>query len=160
MIFGCRYFVANNDKENLEKIDSKVDETIFLSYSLILHCISTNNTTSTITPLQPLSSLSFIEIKIRFPPSNSFEINIILKYLISLSWDWDKFSSDALFFDIVTIYICYSIIIIYLPKFVSLYTSFQLLGFLGGFNFLIREWISITSCCTILVARNSIQSLN
>jgi len=33
-IFGCTCFVLNNGKENLGKFDSKVDEAIFLGYSL------------------------------------------------------------------------------------------------------------------------------
>ena len=33
-IFGCTCFVLKNGKENLEKFDSKVDEAIFLGYSL------------------------------------------------------------------------------------------------------------------------------
>ena len=33
-IFGCKCFVLNNGKENLGKFDSKVDEAIFLGYSL------------------------------------------------------------------------------------------------------------------------------
>ena len=30
--FGCKYFVLNNDKDHLEKFDSKADEGIFLGY--------------------------------------------------------------------------------------------------------------------------------
>ena len=33
-IFGCTCFILNNGKENLGKFDSKVDEEIFLGYSL------------------------------------------------------------------------------------------------------------------------------
>ena len=32
-IFDCRYFILNNSKERLEKIDAKSDEAIFLGYS-------------------------------------------------------------------------------------------------------------------------------
>ena len=32
-IFGCKYFIHNNDKDNLEKFDAKADEGIFLGYS-------------------------------------------------------------------------------------------------------------------------------
>ena len=32
-IFGCKCFVHNNDKDNLEKFDAKADEGIFLGYS-------------------------------------------------------------------------------------------------------------------------------
>ena len=31
--FGCKCFIYNNDKDNLEKIDPKSDERIFLGYS-------------------------------------------------------------------------------------------------------------------------------
>ena len=34
LIFGCKYFVLNNDKESLGKFDAKADEAIFLGYSL------------------------------------------------------------------------------------------------------------------------------
>ena len=30
--FGCKYFILNNDKDHLEKLDSKADEGIFLGY--------------------------------------------------------------------------------------------------------------------------------
>jgi len=33
-VFGCKCFVLNNGKDNLGKFDSKVDESIFLGYSL------------------------------------------------------------------------------------------------------------------------------
>ena len=33
-IFGCRYFILNNDKDKLEKLDTKFDEAIFLDYSI------------------------------------------------------------------------------------------------------------------------------
>ena len=33
-LFGCKYFVLNNGKENLGKFDAKSDEGIFLGYSL------------------------------------------------------------------------------------------------------------------------------
>jgi len=33
-VFGCKYFVLNNDKDNLGKFDAKSDEGIFLGYSL------------------------------------------------------------------------------------------------------------------------------
>jgi len=29
-VFGCKYFILNNEKENLDKFDSKVDEETFL----------------------------------------------------------------------------------------------------------------------------------
>ena len=32
-IFGCKCFVHNNDKDNLDKFDAKADEGIFLGYS-------------------------------------------------------------------------------------------------------------------------------
>ena len=32
-VFGCKCFIHNNDKDNLEKIDPKFDEGIFLGYS-------------------------------------------------------------------------------------------------------------------------------
>ena len=32
-IFGCKYFIHNNKKDNLCKFDAKVDESIFLGYS-------------------------------------------------------------------------------------------------------------------------------
>jgi len=32
--FGCKCFILNNGKSNLGKFDSKVDEGIFLGYSL------------------------------------------------------------------------------------------------------------------------------
>ena len=32
-IFGCKYCVLNNGKDNLEKFDAKSDEAIFLGYS-------------------------------------------------------------------------------------------------------------------------------
>jgi len=32
--FGCKCFILNNEKCNLDKFDSKVDEGIFLGYSL------------------------------------------------------------------------------------------------------------------------------
>ena len=32
-VFGCKYFVLNNEKDNLRKFDTKSDEAIFLSYS-------------------------------------------------------------------------------------------------------------------------------
>lgn len=32
-IFGCKCFILNNGKDNLEKFDTKVDEGIFLGYS-------------------------------------------------------------------------------------------------------------------------------
>ena len=31
--FGCKYYILHNGKDNLEKFDSKSDETIFLGYS-------------------------------------------------------------------------------------------------------------------------------
>ena len=31
--FGCKCYILNNDKNNLEKFDSKADEAIFLGYS-------------------------------------------------------------------------------------------------------------------------------
>lgn len=34
-IFGCKCFVLNNDKDNLNKFDEKSDQGIFLGYSLI-----------------------------------------------------------------------------------------------------------------------------
>jgi len=33
-VFGCKYFVHNNGKDNLGKFDSKADDAIFLGYSL------------------------------------------------------------------------------------------------------------------------------
>lgn len=33
-IFGCKFFILNNDKSNLGKFDEKSDEGIFLGYSL------------------------------------------------------------------------------------------------------------------------------
>jgi len=33
-VFGCKYFVLNNSKDNLGKFDAKSDEAIFLGYSL------------------------------------------------------------------------------------------------------------------------------
>lgn len=33
-IFGCKFFVFNNDKDNRGKFDEKFDEGIFLGYSL------------------------------------------------------------------------------------------------------------------------------
>ena len=33
--FGCKCFIRNNDKDNLEKFDPKSDEKIFLGYSII-----------------------------------------------------------------------------------------------------------------------------
>ena len=32
--FGCKCFVLNNNKDNLEKFDAKLDEAIFLDYSI------------------------------------------------------------------------------------------------------------------------------
>jgi len=32
--FGCKCFILNNGKSNLDKFDSKTDEDIFLGYSL------------------------------------------------------------------------------------------------------------------------------
>ena len=32
-VFGCKCFVLNNEKDNLEKFDAKSDEAIFLGYS-------------------------------------------------------------------------------------------------------------------------------
>lgn len=32
-VFGCKYFVLNNGKDNLEKFDAKSDEAILLGYS-------------------------------------------------------------------------------------------------------------------------------
>ena len=32
-IFGCKYFILNNKKDNLKKFDAKLDEDIFLGYS-------------------------------------------------------------------------------------------------------------------------------
>ena len=32
-VFGCKYYVLNNGKDNLEKFDLKSDKTIFLGYS-------------------------------------------------------------------------------------------------------------------------------
>ena len=32
-IFGCRFFIHNNSKDNLKKFDAKLDEDIFLGYS-------------------------------------------------------------------------------------------------------------------------------
>ena len=32
-VFRCKYFVLNNEKDNLEKFDAKSDEAIFLGYS-------------------------------------------------------------------------------------------------------------------------------
>ena len=32
-IFGCKYFILNNEKDNLGKFDAKSDEGIFLGYS-------------------------------------------------------------------------------------------------------------------------------
>ena len=31
--FGCKFYVLNNEKDNLRKFDSKLDEAIFLGYS-------------------------------------------------------------------------------------------------------------------------------
>lgn len=31
-VFGCKFFVLNNNKDNLSKFDTKVDEGIFLGY--------------------------------------------------------------------------------------------------------------------------------
>jgi len=36
-IFGCKYFMLNNRKENLDKFDVKADEGIFLGYSSHSH---------------------------------------------------------------------------------------------------------------------------
>ena len=33
-IFGCKYFILNNEKDNFKKIDVKSDEGIFLGYSI------------------------------------------------------------------------------------------------------------------------------
>ena len=32
-VFGCKFFILNNNKDNVGKFDAKVDEGIFLSYS-------------------------------------------------------------------------------------------------------------------------------
>jgi len=42
-VFGCKCFILNNDKDNLGKFDSKVDEGIFLGYSSHSHAYRAYN---------------------------------------------------------------------------------------------------------------------
>ena len=41
--FGCKCFILNNDKDNLGKFDSKIDDEIFLGYSLYSHAYRAYN---------------------------------------------------------------------------------------------------------------------
>ena len=42
-VFGCRCFILNNGKENLGKFDEKVDNDIFIGYSLTSHAYRVYN---------------------------------------------------------------------------------------------------------------------
>jgi len=42
-VFGCKYFISNNGKEQLGKFDSKVDEGIFLGYAINNHAYRVYN---------------------------------------------------------------------------------------------------------------------
>jgi len=42
-VFGCKCFILNNEKDNLDKFDSKADEGIFLGYSLHGHAYRVYN---------------------------------------------------------------------------------------------------------------------
>ena len=42
-VFRCKCFISNNEKDNLGKFDSKVDEGIFLGYSLHSHAYRVYN---------------------------------------------------------------------------------------------------------------------
>ena len=34
-VFGCKCFVHNNGKDNVDKYDAKLDDTLFIEYSFI-----------------------------------------------------------------------------------------------------------------------------
>jgi len=36
-VFGCKYFILNNDKDNIGKFDAKADDGIFIGYSSHSH---------------------------------------------------------------------------------------------------------------------------
>jgi len=42
-LFGCKCYISNNGKENLDKFDEKVDSGIFLGYSLSSHAYRVYN---------------------------------------------------------------------------------------------------------------------
>ena len=42
-VFGCKCYILNNEKENLGKFDEKVDNGIFLGYSLTSHAYRVYN---------------------------------------------------------------------------------------------------------------------
>jgi len=42
-IFGCKYYILNNGKENMGKFDTKDDKGIFLGYSLSSHAYRVYN---------------------------------------------------------------------------------------------------------------------
>ena len=42
-VFGCKCYILNNGKENLDKFDEKADNGIFLGYSLTSHAYRVYN---------------------------------------------------------------------------------------------------------------------
>ena len=42
-VFGCKCYILNNGKENLDKFDEKTDNGIFLGYSLTSHAYRVYN---------------------------------------------------------------------------------------------------------------------
>jgi len=36
-VFGCKYFILNNEKNNLGKFDPKVDEGILVTHCIVMH---------------------------------------------------------------------------------------------------------------------------
>ena len=47
-VFGCKCFIHNNEKENLDKFDARSDEDIFLGYSISSKAYSVFNKNSLI----------------------------------------------------------------------------------------------------------------
>jgi len=70
-IFGCKYFILNNGKDNLGKFDSKADEGIFLGYSSQSHAYRAYNKRTML--IEEIVHITFDETnqKMQDKPENS-----------------------------------------------------------------------------------------
>ena len=72
-IFGCKCYVHNNSKDNLDKFDSKFDEAWFIGYSSSMHVVFDEFFSSGDRLIKDKDQGDWINIHTQSSPENAFK---------------------------------------------------------------------------------------